>query len=68
MDAEGVLALYDRHARELLGFFSRRTPDPPCAGPRLRFQAPWSVKMSDGRVLTPQQLQVNLGIPGGGGG
>jgi hypothetical protein len=30
--------------------------------------AVWSVKMSDGRVLTPQQLHVNLGLPGGGGG
>jgi RNA polymerase sigma factor (sigma-70 family) len=28
MDAEAVLALYDRHARELLGFFTRRTRDP----------------------------------------
>ena len=28
MDADGVLALYDRHARELLGFFARRTHDP----------------------------------------
>jgi RNA polymerase sigma factor (sigma-70 family) len=31
MDAEGVLALYDRHARELLGFFTRRTRDPHLA-------------------------------------
>lgn len=28
MDADGVLALYDRHARELLAFFTRRTRDP----------------------------------------
>jgi RNA polymerase sigma-70 factor (ECF subfamily) len=28
MDAEGVLALYDRLARDLLGFFARRTRDP----------------------------------------
>jgi RNA polymerase sigma factor (sigma-70 family) len=28
LDAGGVLALYDRHARELLGFFTRRTRDP----------------------------------------
>jgi RNA polymerase sigma factor (sigma-70 family) len=28
LDADGVLALYDRHARELLGFFTRRTRDP----------------------------------------
>lgn len=27
MDADGVLALYDRHARELVGFFTRRTGD-----------------------------------------
>jgi RNA polymerase sigma factor (sigma-70 family) len=31
MDADGVLALYDRHARELLGFFTRRTRDPHLA-------------------------------------
>jgi RNA polymerase sigma factor (sigma-70 family) len=31
MDAEGVLALYDRCARELLGFFTRRTRDPHLA-------------------------------------
>lgn len=31
MDAEGVLALYDRLARELLGFFTRRTRDPHVA-------------------------------------
>ena len=31
MDADGVLALYDRHARELLGFFTRRTRDPHVA-------------------------------------
>jgi RNA polymerase sigma-70 factor (ECF subfamily) len=31
MDANGVLALYDRHARELLGFFTRRTRDPHLA-------------------------------------
>ncbi len=177
MDADGVLALYDRHARELLGFFNRRTRDPhlaldllsetflaafehreqcrarsegeaaawlyriaanqvgfgcspgvqgvvpgfggsgsgdrgggtivsgmvpdgvvavtahyaasssdpartitsnvvnnvyvikvPPNTSRTAFDAVWSVKMSDGRVLTPQQLQVNLGIPGGGGG
>lgn len=27
MSAEQILALYDRHARELLGFFARRTRD-----------------------------------------
>lgn len=31
MDADGVLELYDRHARGLLGFFSRRTRDPHLA-------------------------------------
>lgn len=31
MDADGVLALYDRHARELVGFFTRRTRDPHVA-------------------------------------
>jgi RNA polymerase sigma factor (sigma-70 family) len=31
MDAEGVLALYDRLARDLLGFFARRTRDPHVA-------------------------------------
>jgi RNA polymerase sigma-70 factor (ECF subfamily) len=31
MDADGVLALYDRCARELLGFFTRRTRDPHLA-------------------------------------
>ena len=31
MDAARVLALYDRHARELLGFFTRRTRDPHLA-------------------------------------
>jgi RNA polymerase sigma-70 factor (ECF subfamily) len=31
MDANGVLALYDRHARELLSFFTRRTRDPHLA-------------------------------------
>lgn len=31
MDAEGVLALYDRHARGLMGFFARRTRDPHLA-------------------------------------
>lgn len=31
MDANGVLDLYDRHARELLGFFTRRTHDPHLA-------------------------------------
>ncbi len=31
MDADGVLVLYDRHARELLGFFARRTRDPHLA-------------------------------------
>jgi RNA polymerase sigma-70 factor (ECF subfamily) len=31
MDADGVLGLYDRHARELLGFFTRRTRDPHLA-------------------------------------
>jgi RNA polymerase sigma factor (sigma-70 family) len=28
IDADGVTRLYDRHARELLGFFVRRTRDP----------------------------------------
>ncbi len=27
MDADGILALYDRHARELVGFFAARTGD-----------------------------------------
>jgi hypothetical protein len=27
------------------------------------FQAQWRIRMSDGRVLTPQQLQANLGFP-----
>jgi RNA polymerase sigma-70 factor, ECF subfamily len=31
MDSEGVLALYDRYARDLLGFFTRRTRDPHLA-------------------------------------
>jgi RNA polymerase sigma-70 factor, ECF subfamily len=31
MDADGVLALYDHHARQLLGFFTRRTRDPHLA-------------------------------------
>ena len=31
MDADGVLALYDLHARGLLGFFARRTGDPHLA-------------------------------------
>jgi DNA-directed RNA polymerase specialized sigma24 family protein len=31
MDADRVLALYDRHSRELLGFFTRRTRDPHLA-------------------------------------
>jgi RNA polymerase sigma-70 factor (ECF subfamily) len=31
MDAEGVLTLYDRLARDLLGFFARRTRDPHVA-------------------------------------
>jgi hypothetical protein len=32
------------------------------------FDATWRIRMSDGHVLTPQQLQMRLGIPGGGGG
>ncbi len=35
---------------------------------RPAFDAVWSVTMSDGRVLTPQQLQESLGLGGGGGG
>jgi hypothetical protein len=35
---------------------------------RPAFGAAWSMKMSDGRVLTPPQLQVNLGLPAGGAG
>ncbi|HTU96926.1 MAG TPA: sigma-70 family RNA polymerase sigma factor [Solirubrobacteraceae bacterium] len=31
MGADRVLSLYDRHARELLGFFTRRTRDPHLA-------------------------------------
>jgi RNA polymerase sigma factor (sigma-70 family) len=31
MDADGLLRLYDRHARELLGFLTRRTRDPHVA-------------------------------------
>lgn len=31
LDADGVLGLYDRHARELLGFFTRRIRDPHLA-------------------------------------
>jgi DNA-directed RNA polymerase specialized sigma24 family protein len=31
MGAQRVLSLYDRHARELLGFFTRRTRDPQLA-------------------------------------
>ena len=31
LDAGEVIALYDRHARELLGFFARRTGDPQLA-------------------------------------
>ena len=32
------------------------------------FPAAWRITMSDGRVLTPQQLQAHLGIPVSGGG
>jgi RNA polymerase sigma factor (sigma-70 family) len=31
MDREQIIALYDRHARELVGFFTRRTGDPQLA-------------------------------------
>lgn len=31
VDVDGVLVLYDRHARALLGFFTRRTGDPHLA-------------------------------------
>jgi RNA polymerase sigma factor (sigma-70 family) len=31
MDGEEIIALYDRHARELVGFFVRRTRDPQLA-------------------------------------
>jgi hypothetical protein len=32
------------------------------------FNAMWRIRMADGRVLTPQQLQMQIGIAGGGGG
>jgi len=32
------------------------------------FPASWRIRMSDGRVLTPQQLQSRLGLPAAGGG
>jgi hypothetical protein len=32
------------------------------------FDGAWRIRMSDGRVLTPQQLQARLGIPVQGGG
>jgi DNA-directed RNA polymerase specialized sigma24 family protein len=31
MDGEDIIGLYDRHARQLLGFFMRRTRDPQLA-------------------------------------
>ena len=31
LDASEMIALYDRHARELVGFFARRTGDPQLA-------------------------------------
>jgi DNA-directed RNA polymerase specialized sigma24 family protein len=31
MDREQIIELYDRHARELVGFFTRRTGDPQLA-------------------------------------
>jgi DNA-directed RNA polymerase specialized sigma24 family protein len=31
MDGEDIVGLYDRHARQLLGFFMRRTRDPQLA-------------------------------------
>ena len=31
MEREDIIALYDRHARELVGFFTRRTGDPQLA-------------------------------------
>jgi RNA polymerase sigma factor (sigma-70 family) len=31
IDGDGILALYDAHARELIGFFARRSADPQLA-------------------------------------